>query len=182
MYALGIIRQLYQVERQADEQIAARQLGPPDGWWLRLRLRHEQALPLLNTFGTWLEQQRKLVLPKAPIAAAVGYACNHRAALRRYLTQGYLAIDNNAAECALRAIAVGRKNYLFFGSDGGGHTAAVLYSFVQSCKRLGIEPWRYLRDVLNVLPTWPPERLAELLPDRWSQVQAAQVRVTSIGD
>ena len=180
LYALTIIRQLYQVERQADEAIEARQLALPDGWWLRLRLRHEQALPLLNTFGTWLEQQRELVLPKAPIAEAVGYACNHWAALRRYLTQGYLAIDNNAAERALRTVAVGRKNYLFFGSDGGGRTAAVLYSFVQSCKRLGIEPWRYLRGVLEVLPSWPAARLPELLPDRWAQVQATQVRTTSV--
>jgi len=74
---------------------------------------------------------------------------------------------------------LGRKNYLFFGSDGGGYTAAVLYSFVQSCKRLGIEPWRYLRDVLEVIPDWPAARLAELLPDRWAQIQAAQIRTAS---
>jgi len=114
LYALGIIRQLYHVERQADEQIAARNLALAEGWWLRLRLRHEQALPVLNTFGPWLQKQRELVLPKAPIAEAIGYACNHWAALVRYLTQGYLAIDNNAAERALRAVAVGKEELLVF--------------------------------------------------------------------
>lgn len=85
---------------------------------------------------------------------------------------------NNAAERSLRAVAVGRKNYLFFGSDVGGQTAAVLYSLVQTCKRLGIEPWRYLRDVLERLPTCPAERLGELLPDRWAAAQRAAASAT----
>lgn len=173
LYALGVIRQLYQVEKQVDEQIAARGLSQEAGWWLRLQLRHEQATPRLTSFRHWLEEQRAVVLPKSPLMEAVGYALNQWAALVRYTTQGYLAIDNNAAERALRAVAVGRKNYLFFGSDGGGTTAAVLYTFVQSCQRLGIEPWRYLRDVLERLPSWPAERLPELLPDRWAQAQRA---------
>jgi transposase len=176
LYVLGVIRQLYHIERQADERIAAVGLTREVGWWLRLQLRHEQARPLLTTLCHWLEQQREQVLPKSPIGEAIGYALNHWVALVRYTTQGYLAIDNNAAERALRAIAVGRKNYLFFGSDGGGATAAVLYSFVQSCKRLGVEPWRYLRDVLERLPTYPAEQWTDLLPDRWAQVQAAQMR------
>ena len=133
-------------------------------------------MPLLQTLGAWLEQERSKVLPKSPIGEAITYALNQWQALRRYTAAGFLEIDNNAAERSLRAVAVGRKNYLFFGSDVGGATAAVLYSFVQSCKRLGIEPWRYLRDVLERLPTCPAERLSELLPDRWAQVQAAQTR------
>jgi transposase len=181
LYVLGVIRQLYHIERQADERIAAAGLTREVGWWLRLPMRHEQARPILTTLCQWLEQQREQLLPKSPIGAAIGYALNHWAALVRYTTQGYLASDNNAAERALRAIAVGRKNYLFFGSDVGGATAAVLYSFVQSCKRLGIEPWRYLRDVLQQLPTCPAERLGELLPERWAQVQAAQARAAPPG-
>lgn len=171
LYALGAIHQLYQVEHQADAASAARRLPQEDGWWVRLRLRQEQAAPLLTALRQWLEEQRPQVLPKSPIGEAIGYALNHWAALVRYTTQGYLAIDNNAAERALRAIAVGRKNYLFFGSDAGGDTAAVLYTFVQTCKRLTIEPWRYLRDVLERLPTWPAARLAELLPDQWAAEQ-----------
>jgi hypothetical protein len=172
-YALGMIRQLYAVERQADEEIARRQLGREEGWWLRLRLRQEQAVPLLTMLCQWLDRERDQALPKSPIGEAIGYARNHWAALARYTTQGYLAIDNNAAERALRAIAVGRKNYLFFGSDAGGETAAVLYSLVQTCKRLGVEPWRYLRDVLERLPTGPADRLEELLPDRWAAAERA---------
>jgi hypothetical protein len=181
LYVLGVIRQLYHVEKQADALIAARGLTREAGWWLRLQLRHEQATPLLTILCQWLVKQREQVLPKSPIGEAIGYALNHWAALVRYTTQGYLAIDNNAAERALRAIAVGRKNYLFFGSDVGGATAAVLYSFVQSCKRLRVEPWRYLRDVLEQLPTCAADRLPELLPDRWAQVQAAQARAAPPG-
>ena len=172
-YALGVIRQLYAVERQADEEIARGRLGRDAGWWLRLRLRQEQAAPLLRQLREWLLLQQPQVLPKSPIGEALGYACNQWSALMRYTTQGYLSIDNNAAERALRGIAVGRKNYLFFGSDTGGETAAVLYSFVQTCKRLEIEPWRYLRDVLQRLPCCPAERLEELLPDRWAQAERA---------
>jgi hypothetical protein len=181
-YVLGVIRQLYAVERQAEEAIAQRCLGREEGWWLRLRLRHEQAVPLLTRLCQWLHEQRDKVLPKSPIGEAIGYACNHWAALMRYTTQGYLAIDNNAAERALRAIAVGRKNYLFFGSDVGGETAAGLYSFVQTCKRLQIEPWRYLRDVLERLPGAPPERLEELLPDQWAARERAALSGPPVGE
>lgn len=179
LYAMGVIRQLYHVEKQADEIIATKDLTREASWWLRLRLRDEQARPILTNFGEWLNQQYDQVLPKSPIATALGYALNRWPAFLRYTTQGYLVIDNNAAERALRAIAVGRKNYLFFGSDGGGATAAVLYSLVQSCKRLSIEPWRYLRDVLERLPTWPAERRIELLPDRWAATQRLLTRETA---
>ncbi len=171
LWVLGVIRQLYRVEKEADDEIARRCLPLQQGWWLRLRLRQEQAVPLLTRLCQWLREQQGQVLPKSPIGEAIGYALNQWAALWRYVTQGYLQIDNNAAERALRAIAVGRKNYLFFGSDAGGETAAVLYTFVQSCKRLAIEPWRYLRDLLERLPSWPGERLEEMLPDRWAEAQ-----------
>jgi transposase len=182
VYALGVIRRLYAIERQADAEIARLRLGREEGWWLRLRLRQEQAVPLLTRLCQWVHEQRDQVLPKSPISEALGYACNHWAALERYTTQGYLAIDNNAAERALRAIAVGRKNYLFFGSDGGGETAAVLYGFVQTCGRLGIEPWRYLRAVLERLPDMPAERLEELLPDRWAAAERAALTGSSAGE
>jgi transposase len=177
LYVLGVIRQLYRVERQADAEIDKGQLCRDGGWWLRLRLRQEQARPLLTSLCQWLHEQRGRVLPKRAIGAAIGYACNLWPALERCTSQGYLAIDNNAAERALRAlraIAVGRKHCLFFGSDLGGETAAVCCSLVQSCKRLGIEPWRYLRELLEQVPSWPAERLAEWLPDRWAARQRAR--------
>jgi transposase len=171
LYALGTIRQLYAVEREASEQADKQELSRGEFEALRLRLRQEKAVPLLKSLGEWLEKQAVSALPKSPLGEAVGYARNQWAALQVYTTAGFLEIDNNAAERALRAVAIGRKNYLFFGSDVGGETAAVLYTLTQTCQALGIEPWRYLRDVLERQPRHPPERLAELLPDEWARAQ-----------
>jgi hypothetical protein len=102
---------------------------------------------------------------------AIGYALNNWEALRRYTEAGFLAIDNNVAEREMKRIAIGRKNWLTVGSPRGGQMAAVLFSFTSTCQRLGVEPWRYLRDVLGRLPSHPAERLAELLPDEWAKMQ-----------
>ncbi len=98
---------------------------------------------------------------------AVAYSRTNWEALTRYIEVPYLAIDNNASENALRPIAVGRKNWLHLGSDGGGRTAAVLMSLIHSCKMYGVEPWAYLKDVLDRVSTHPASRIAELLPDAW---------------
>ena len=98
--------------------------------------------------------------------ASLALARSNRAELTRYLEAPYLAIDNNAVENALRPVAVGRKNWLHLGSDRGGRTAAVLMSLVQSCRRLGNEPFAYLRDVLDRVSTHPASRIDDLLPDR----------------
>jgi hypothetical protein len=116
------------------------------------------------------------------LGEAVGYARNQWAALQRYATAGFLDTHNNAAERALRACAIGRKNYLFFGSDVGGDTAAVLYTFTQTCRASGIELWRYLRDVLERLPSHPVGRLAELPPDEWARAQRAATAAQPPGD
>jgi transposase len=179
LYALGVIRQLYAVEREAAEQANKQELPRAEFEALRLRLREEKSVPVLKSLGEWLEKQAALALPKSPLGEAVGYARNQWAALQVYTTAGFLEIDNNAAERALRAVAIGRKNYLFFGSDVGGETAAVLYTFTQTCQALGVEPWRYLRDVLGRLPSCPAERLAELLPDSWAQAQRAAAMADS---
>jgi transposase len=157
--ALAYYGQLYELERRAkdnDFDDAA-----------RLRLRQELAVPILEQFHTWLLQQRAEVVPKSPMGEAFGYALNNWTALCRYTEAGFLAIDNNAAEREMKRIAIGRKNYLFVGSEKGGHTAAVLYSFTSTCQRLNVEPWAYLQDVLKRLPNTPPEQVAQLLPDRW---------------
>src|SRR5581483_677602 len=153
LYALGLIRQLYAVEREATEQAKKQELSRAEFEELRLRLRQERSVPLLESFGMWLDKQAVAVLPKSSLAEAVGYARNQWAALQVYTAAGVLEIDNNPAERALRAVAIGRKNYLFFGSDIGGETAAVLYTFTQTCQALSVEPWRYLRDVLERLPS-----------------------------
>jgi transposase len=175
LYALGVIRQLYAVEREATERANKQELSREEFEALRLRLRQEKAVPLLKSLGEWLEKQAASALPKSLLGEAVGYARNQWAALQVYTTAGFLEIDNNAAERALRAVAIGRKNYLFFGSDVGGETAAVLYTFTQTCQALGVEPWHYLRDVLGRLPDCPAERLAELLPDEWARGQRSAV-------
>jgi len=166
--ALAYFRQLYELERGAkdfsDEQ--------------RLQMRQDLAVPILGQFHAWLTAQRPEVLPKSPMGEAIGYALNNWAALRRYTDAGFLAIDNNAAEREMKRIAIGRKNWLTVGSPRGGQTAAVLFSFASTCQRLGVEPWAYLRDVLERLPSHPAERLAEFLPDEWQrrQTTAAEAR------
>jgi transposase len=157
--ALGHYRALYVLESAATD-------GKLDDAG-RFQMRQDISLHLLNEFHTWLEEQRPQVLPKSPIGEAIGYALNNWQALTRYTEAGFLSIDNNVAEREMKRIAIGRKNWLFVGSDNGGRTAAVLFSFTSTCQRLGIEPWAYLQDVLKRLPTTPAERLGELLPDRW---------------
>jgi transposase len=179
-YVLAVIRELYAVEKQAAEEIVRLRMSGEAADALRLQRRQEQSAPQLTALRHWLEQERAQVLPKSPLGEAIGYALNQWQALLEYTTRGFLAIDNNAAERALRAVAVGRKNYLFFGSDVGGETAAVLYSLVQTCKRLGIEPWRYLRDVLERLPTCSADQWVELLPDRWAAAQRAAAVAASV--
>ena len=158
---LALIRRLYDVERTAKELDGEN----------RLSLRQRESVPVLQTLGEWLRAKRESVLPKSPLGAAITYATNQWAALNVYVTDGDLAIDNNVAERALRGVAVGRKNWLFWGSDVGGKTAAVLTSLTATCKRHQIDPWSYLSDVLARVPSHPPRRIAELLPDAWAQTQ-----------
>ena len=107
------------------------------------------------------------VLPKSPSGAAVRYALNQWEALTRFLENGELEIDNGATERANRDIALGRGNWTFFGSDSGGKTAAVLRSFLASCKRCGVEPFAWFHDVLSRIPAHSITRLSELLPHKW---------------
>jgi transposase len=162
--ALAYYRQLYELERQGKDFSDAQ----------RLQMRQDLAVPILGQFRTWLEAQRRDVLPKSPMAEAIGYALNNWEALRRYTEAGFLAIDNNAAEREMKRIAVGRKNWLTVGSPRGGQTAAVLFSFTSTCQRLGVEPWAYLQDVLTRLPATPSRQLGNLLPDYWQAVGNSQ--------
>jgi transposase len=159
--ALAYYRQLYELEHAAKDFSDAQ----------RLQMRQDLAVPILAQFHAWLAAQRFEVLPKSPLGEAIGYALNNWEALRRYTEAGFLAIDNNVAEREMKRIAIGRKNWMSIGSPRGGQTAAVLFSFASSCQRLGVEPWRYMRDVLVRLPRHPAQRVAELLPDEWAQAQ-----------
>jgi transposase len=160
-HMLGAIRQLYAVEKETKEL-------DDEG---RRALRQAQARPLLDAIKSWLDEQAVQVLPKSPVGEAIRYALNQWSALTRYVENGAFAIDNNAAERALRTVVLGRKNWLFAGSDKGAETAAILYTVTVTCRQLGVEPFAYLREVLTRLPTQPADRLAELLPDAWLQAQ-----------
>ncbi len=169
--ALAYIRLLYDVEDQAPDRsgLGSKGLSSPE----RLALRQSQALPRLGEFKTWLESRQATsggsVLPKSAMGQAISYALNQWDALCVYTTDGDLDIDNNAAENALRRVAIGRKNWLFCGSDNGGHTAAVLFSLIATCDRHKTDPFAYLRDVLTRLAAHPSQRIAELLPGQWKQ-------------
>ncbi len=168
--AMAYIRQLYAVEKEAREFIAAQELRGDAADEVFLRLRQEKALPVLTNFKTWLEVEQPKILPKSLIGLAIAYTLRHWPALERYTTDGFLDIDNNVAERALRQIAVGRKNWIFAGSATGAETAATLFTITSSCHRHKADAFAYLRDLLDRLahdPHPPPEQLRDWLPDRW---------------
>jgi transposase len=160
---LALIQRLYRIESHAKE------LAPAE----RAALRREEATPILSEIRARIDEDARTVLPKTDLGEAVTYATNQWDALVRYVEDGRLDIDNNEVERALRCVAVGRKNWLFAGSPKGGERAAVIYSLVSTCKLLGIEPFAYLRDVLQRLPTHPRDRIAELTPRAWQAARAA---------
>ena len=152
--ALERIGALYAIE----EEIRGR---PPNE---RREIRQARALPLLESLRAWLENCLSKLSQKSDTTAAVKYALGHWQALTRYAEDGALEIDNNAAERALRAVALGRKNYLFAGSDAGGERAAALYSLIGTAKLNNLDPESYLRAVLSRIADHPINRIEDLLP------------------
>jgi hypothetical protein len=169
--AIARIRRSYAIEDEATKQIDQAKLTGDAADAVCWRLCQEEMVPQLADFATWLDKQAKIVLPKSPFGQATAYAQRQWPALIRFTEHGFLNIDNNASERALRAIAVGRKNWLFAGSDQGGRTAAVLYTMTQTCKQHHIDPFVYLRDVFSRLPVLPVDRLTGLLPVCWAELQ-----------
>jgi transposase len=167
---LARIRQLYEVEKEAKAIITAQKLGASDADAVRRRLRQEQAPATVTSLCQWLEEEQPRVLPKSPIGQAIAYARRHWQALTRYLDDGFLDIDNNAAERTLRHIALGRKNWLFAGSAAGARTAAILCSVTSTCHRHGVDAFAYVRDLLERLARDPQpacDVMRDWLPDRW---------------
>jgi transposase len=151
------VRQLYDIEDRAHDWSAD----------ARRELRASEANPVLDKIEAYLAELAPRVLPKSSLAKAVTYARNQWAALRRYTDDGRLTIDNNVSERTLRHQAIGRKNYLFLGSEAAGPRAAVLYTILAGAKRHRIEPWAYVRDLLLRLNA-DDANLEEMLPDRWA--------------
>ncbi|MFZ1932274.1 MAG: IS66 family transposase [Thermoguttaceae bacterium] len=158
-------QQLYDIEDRA------REMSADD----RGALRHAEALPILMRMKARFDEVRPTLRPTASLAEAIDYVLNRWDAFVRYTSDGRIQIDNNVIERLLRPVAIGRKNYLFFGSEKGGKTAATLYTLVQSARRNNVDVWPYLTDVLRRIAAIAPgdtAALEALLPDRWVATHA----------
>jgi hypothetical protein len=168
--ALNRIGALYAIEEQVRGK-------PPD---LRRSVRQDQARPLLDDFRRWMEKVRQSLSRKSDTAGAITYALSHWRPLTRYVDDGQLEIDNSAAERVLRAVSIGRKNYLFFGADSGGARAASFYSLIGSAKLNGIDPAFYLRTVLARIRIAPPLRSENDADGTFSQTYSPRQHLTPL--
>ena len=155
--AIQRIAWLYRVEADAKTLTAGQ----------RLQMRQERSRPLWDEMHVWLQLERTRVPDGSAIAKAIDYSLKHWAGLGRFLLDGDVPIDNNHVENRIRPWALGRRNWLFIGSQLAGERAAVVMSLLQSAKLNGHEPWAYLKDVLTRLPTQLNSRIEELLPHKW---------------
>lgn len=130
----------------------------------RLKHRQQYSKKLVNELFTNLKKYRNNLPQKSSTVKAINYATNNQIALMRFLDNGRIEIDNNAAERAMRGIALGRKNWMFAGSDQGAHTAANIYSLIETAKLNNINPWKYLKKVFDVIQDYNSNKLDELLP------------------
>jgi transposase len=163
---LRSIAKLFDVEREALEA----KLSPE----AVLALRAERGRPALAEIEKELDALRGTTSDQGPLAKAVTYATNQWPTLVRFLEDGRVPIHNNACENAIRPVAVGRKNWLFAGSERGGHAAATIYSLIESCRRVEVDSFLYLRDVLVRVCTHPASRVHELAPATWKELFAAE--------
>jgi transposase len=152
--ALRRIGELYAIEAEIRRK-------PPDDRW---RVRQERTRPLMDDFELWLRSTLSMVSQKGDTAKAINYSLNQWQALTLFIDDGAVEIDNNAAERALRAVALGRKNFLHFGSDSGGERGAAIYTLVATAKLNGLDPEAYLRHVLSRIADHPVNQVSELLP------------------
>ncbi len=161
---LALIGELYSIEREAKD-------ADDDA---RLALRQERAVPILAQIQAWLDAESEVVLPRSPLGQAITYARNQWTALTTYTTQGFLAIDNNASERALKRVAIGRKNWLFAGHDAAAENHARLWSLIASAERHAVDPQSYLTSVLAKIGQTPAAELEQFLPDVWQREDAAE--------
>ena len=145
---------LYAVEK------AARGKSPKE----RALIRQEKAKPVFDELETWLQAQLPRIPGKSDIAKAIRYALTRMSKMRDYLDNGILELDNNTAERSMRCVALGRKNYLFVGSEGGGEAAAIAYTLIETAKLNGVDPQAWLTDVLARIADHNITRIDELMP------------------
>ena len=156
------IDRLFEIERQSS--------GLPSDE--RLAARAERSRPLAHDLDAWLHQQQARVSTKSELGKAIAYSLKRWPALTRFLDDGRICMTNNAAERALRGIAVGRGNWTFVGSDRGGERAAAIYTLIETAKLNGVDPQAWLADALARLPDQPVSRIADLLPWNWKQIRS----------
>src|SRR6202030_4615144 len=149
---------------------------PPDH---RRRQRQQQSKPIAEALAAWAEETVRKLSRKSELAQAFRYMRARWAALVRCFDDGRLALDNNPAERALRCVAIGRKNYLFAGSDAGGRRAAAIYALIESAKLNGLNPQHYLADLLARIADHSARRIAELLPWNWQPLDATRAAALS---
>ena len=168
--AVALIAKLYDIEREVKEfSNEDRQLA-----------RQQRSKPVADALHAWLTTQRQLLAKADATARAIDYSLSNWPALTTFLGDGAVPIDNNAAENAIRPLAVGRKNWLFVGSQLAGERAAVLMSLIESAKLNGHDPWAYLKDVFERLPTLKNRALAQLLPHNWRPASATVVEPATV--
>jgi hypothetical protein len=155
-YALEKIQQLYKVERKAREEDLTHDQ--------RKELRQKESKPVMEELEKWMKEQLTEVLPKSAIGEALAYSLKLWRRLRRYIDDGRWEIDNNGVENSIRPVALRRKNYMFSGSHEGARYAAMMYSFLGTCKVNNVEPFSWLKDVLTSIPDHSIQKLDELLP------------------
>lgn len=161
--AVRRIDELFAIEREINGKA-------PDE---RRAVRQDRSKPLVDALETWLRSERKKLSSKAPVAKAIDYSLKRWRAFTRFLDDGRLCMSNNAAERAVRGIAVGRRNWTFCGSDSGGHRAAAMFTLIETCKLNDVDARVWLADVLARIADHPASKLAELLPWSWAAVRAA---------
>lgn len=157
--ALAYMAALFKIERAIADQPRQKKEATRD----------KKSRAIVRDFFAWCRAQREFVLDETPIAAAIGYALNQQTALERFLDDGRLPMTNNISERNLRKEAIGRKNWIFVGSEDGAAANTTFVSLIASCELHGLEPWRYLRDLLYLLPDWPASRVLELAPAYFEQ-------------
>jgi hypothetical protein len=158
-HALAMFQSLYEIERTAKE------LGLSTDE-IKM-MREEEAVPLLDTFHTWLQKQYMIAQPKSSFGKALYYCLNNWNELVQYVNDGELKIDNNHTEREMKYVAMGKRAWLFLGSDQGGKNDAIVSSVLSTCRRHGVEPWSYLTDIIQRLTEDPTCNLEELLPYNW---------------
>ena len=160
-HALALFQKLYAIERKANQE----QLLPD----AILSLRQDKSVPVLKELKEWMAAQYPNVLPASAIGKAIAYSLKRWEKLCVYVTDGRLCIDNNPVENAVRPVAIGRKNYLFAGSHEAAQRAAMIYSLLATCRMHNINPYTWLKDVLQRMPSYDVKKLTELLPQNWEK-------------